>query len=104
MQRITAWTIVILFRLAGKQGNDDSLTGGVIGAAVLVAINGAFNRWLAASPRAVSRCAQPRLGSAPTPLRQTLVERASLPRDVALARVPRRAPDSLSAAGYRGNP
>jgi len=69
--------IVILFRLAGKRdlatfntfdfvvifllsnvvqnaiiGNDDSLTGGVIGAAVLVAINGAFNRWLAASPRA----------------------------------------------------
>jgi uncharacterized membrane protein YcaP (DUF421 family) len=69
--------IVILFRLAGKRdlatfntfdfivifllsnvvqnaiiGNDDSLTGGVIGAAVLVAINAAFNRWLAASPRA----------------------------------------------------
>ena len=69
--------IVILFRLAGKRdlatfntfdfvvifllsnvvqnaiiGNDDSLTGGVIGAAVLVAINAAFNRWLAASSRA----------------------------------------------------
>ena len=69
--------IVILFRLAGKRdlatfntfdfvvifllsnvvqnaiiGNDDSLTGGVIGAAVLVAINSVFNRWLAASPRA----------------------------------------------------
>jgi uncharacterized membrane protein YcaP (DUF421 family) len=69
--------VVILFRLAGKRdlatfntfdfvvifllsnvvqnaiiGNDDSLTGGVIGAAVLVALNGAFNRWLAASPRA----------------------------------------------------
>jgi uncharacterized membrane protein YcaP (DUF421 family) len=69
--------IVILFRLAGKRdlatfntfdfvvifllsnvvqnaiiGNDTSLSGGIIGAAVLVAINAAFNRWLAASSRA----------------------------------------------------
>lgn len=66
-------TIVILFRLVGKRdlatfntfdfvvifllsnvaqnaiiGNDVSVSGGVIGAAVLVAINAAFNRWLAA--------------------------------------------------------
>ena len=70
-------TIVILFRLAGKRdlasfntfdfvvifllsnvvqnaviGNDDSVSGGVIGAIVLVAINAALNRWLAISPRA----------------------------------------------------
>jgi uncharacterized membrane protein YcaP (DUF421 family) len=70
-------TIVILFRLVGKRdlgsfntfdfvvvfllsnvvqnaviGNDDSLSGGVIGAVVLVAINAALNRWLAVSPRA----------------------------------------------------
>jgi len=70
-------TIVILFRLAGKRdlatfntvdfvvifllsnvvqnaiiGNDDSVSGGVIGAVVLVAINAGFNRWLAASPGA----------------------------------------------------
>ena len=70
-------TIVILFRLAGKRdlatfntfdfvvifllsnvvqnaviGNDNSVTGGVIGAAVLVAINAGLNRWLAASPSA----------------------------------------------------
>lgn len=69
--------IVILFRLAGKRdlatfntfdfvvifllsnvvqnaviGNDTSVSGGVIGAFVLVAINAAVNRWLAASPRA----------------------------------------------------
>jgi uncharacterized membrane protein YcaP (DUF421 family) len=70
-------TIVILFRLVGKRdlatfntfdfvvifllsnvvqnaiiGNDDSVSGGVIGAAVLVGINAAANRWLVASPRA----------------------------------------------------
>jgi uncharacterized membrane protein YcaP (DUF421 family) len=70
-------TIVILFRLVGKRdlatfntfdfvvifllsnvvqnaviGNDDSVTGGVIGATVLVAINAGLNRWLAASPGA----------------------------------------------------
>jgi len=70
-------TIVILFRLVGKRdlatfntfdfvvifllsnvvqnaviGNDDSVTGGVIGAVVLVGINSGLNRWLAASPRA----------------------------------------------------
>lgn len=71
--------IVIVFRLAGKRdlatfntfdfvvifllsnvvqnaviGNDDSVSGGVIGAVVLVAINAALNRWLALSPRASS--------------------------------------------------
>lgn len=70
-------TLVILFRLAGKRdlatfntfdfvvifllsnvvqnaviGNDVSVSGGIIGAAVLVAINAAVNRWLAVSPRA----------------------------------------------------
>ena len=30
-------------------GNDVSVSGGVIGAAVLVAINAALNRWLAAT-------------------------------------------------------
>src|ERR1700749_1829895 len=69
--------IVILFRLAGKRdlasfntfdfvvifllsnvvqnaviGNDDSLSGGLIGAVVLVAINAGLNHWLALSPRA----------------------------------------------------
>ena len=205
-------TIVILFRLVGKRdlatfntfdfvvifllsnvvqnaiiGNDDSLSGGVLGAAVLVVINSAFNRWLAASPRAsrvlqgkpttiiedghfiksalrrlalrpaeidhairvqngddVSeigngrmepsgqlvlslkpaeqsatkgdvahlnarpkhrrRPGRPRpLGSAPTPLRRTLSPRAPS-SDEAVARAPRRAPDSLAAAGSRGNP
>jgi uncharacterized membrane protein YcaP (DUF421 family) len=70
-------TIVVLFRVAGKRdlaafntfdyivifllsnvvqnaviGNDNSVTGGVIGAATLVAINAAVNRWQLASPRA----------------------------------------------------
>jgi uncharacterized membrane protein YcaP (DUF421 family) len=70
-------TIVVLFRLAGKRdlaafntfdfavifllsnvvqnaiiGNDTSLLGGVIGAATLVGINAALNRWLATSARA----------------------------------------------------
>lgn len=70
-------TIVILFRLAGKRdlaafntfdfvvifllsnvvqnaiiGNDNSLVGGVIGAATLVGLNTALNRWLVMSPRA----------------------------------------------------
>jgi uncharacterized membrane protein YcaP (DUF421 family) len=69
--------IVILFRLVGKRdlanfntfdfvvifllsnvvqnaviGNDDSLSGGLIGAVVLVALNAALNRWLVLSPRA----------------------------------------------------
>jgi uncharacterized membrane protein YcaP (DUF421 family) len=69
--------IVIVFRLVGKRdlatfntfdfvvifllsnvvqnaviGNDDSVSGGVIGAVVLVALNAALNRWLALSPRA----------------------------------------------------
>jgi uncharacterized membrane protein YcaP (DUF421 family) len=70
-------TIVVLFRVAGKRdlaafntfdfvvifllsnvvqnaviGNDNSVTGGVIGAATLVAINSAVNRVQVASPRA----------------------------------------------------
>jgi uncharacterized membrane protein YcaP (DUF421 family) len=70
-------TILILFRLTGKRdlatfnmfdfvvlfllsnvvqnaiiGNDTSLLGGIIGAATLVAVNAALNRWLAASERA----------------------------------------------------
>jgi uncharacterized membrane protein YcaP (DUF421 family) len=70
-------TILILFRLTGKRdlatlnmfdfvvlfllsnvvqnaiiGNDTSLLGGIIGAATLVAINAALNRWLAVSGRA----------------------------------------------------
>lgn len=70
-------TIVLLFRLVGKRdlavlntfdfvvifllsnvvqnaiiGNDNSLLGGVIGAATLVGINAAVNRWLAISARA----------------------------------------------------
>ena len=69
-------TIVILFRLVGKRdlalfntfdfvvifllsnvvqnaiiGNDNSVLGGVIGAATLVGINAVVNRWLAISPR-----------------------------------------------------
>ena len=72
-------TILILFRLAGKRdlgtlntldfvvlfllsnvvqnaiiGNDTSLLGGIIGAATLVAVNAALNRWRARSSRAVS--------------------------------------------------
>jgi uncharacterized membrane protein YcaP (DUF421 family) len=70
-------TILILFRLTGKRdlatlnmfdfvvlfllsnvvqnaiiGNDTSLLGGIIGAATLVAINAAMNRWMAVSDRA----------------------------------------------------
>jgi uncharacterized membrane protein YcaP (DUF421 family) len=70
-------TIVILFRLTGKRdlatlnmfdfvvlfllsnvvqnaiiGNDTTLLGGIIGAATLVAINAALNRWMAVSDRA----------------------------------------------------
>lgn len=70
-------TLVILFRLAGKRdlavlntfdfvvifllsnvvqnaiiGNDNSLLGGVIGAATLVGINAVVHRWLAISTRA----------------------------------------------------
>ena len=70
-------TIVLLFRLVGKRdlavlntfdfvvifllsnvvqnaiiGNDNSLLGGVIGAATLVGINDIVNRWLASSTRA----------------------------------------------------
>jgi len=70
-------TIVILFRLTGKRdlavfntfdfvvifllsnvvqnaiiGNDTSVLGGVIGAATLVGVNAAVNRWLASSARA----------------------------------------------------
>src|SRR6266567_4850365 len=70
-------TILILFRLAGKRdlatlnvfdfvvlfllsnvvqnaiiGNDTSLLGGIIGAATLVSINAALNRWLTVSARA----------------------------------------------------
>lgn len=70
-------TILILFRLTGKRdlatlnmfdfvvlfllsnvvqnaiiGNDTSLLGGIIGAATLVAINAALNRWMAVSDRA----------------------------------------------------
>lgn len=69
-------TILILFRLAGKRdlgtlntldfvvlfllsnvvqnaiiGNDTSLLGGIIGAATLVAVNAALNRWRAVSGR-----------------------------------------------------
>lgn len=69
--------IVIVFRVAGKRdlatfntfdfvvifllsnvvqnaviGNDTSVSGGVIGAVVLVAINASVNRWLASSPGA----------------------------------------------------
>jgi uncharacterized membrane protein YcaP (DUF421 family) len=81
-------TLVLLFRLAGKRdlaafntfdfvvifllsnvvqnaviGNDNSVSGGVIGAATLVAINAAVNRWQVASPRA-SRVLQ----GTPTPI------------------------------------
>ena len=70
-------TILILFRLTGKRdlatlnmfdfvvlfllsnvvqnaiiGNDTSLLGGIIGAATLVAVNAALNRWLSVSDRA----------------------------------------------------
>lgn len=70
-------TIVILFRIAGKRdlatlnmfdfvvlfvlsnvvqnaiiGNDTSLSGGVIGAVTLIAVNAAINRWIAMSDRA----------------------------------------------------
>lgn len=70
-------TLVVLFRLAGKRdlaafstfdfivifllsnvvqnaviGNDNSVTGGVLGAATLVAINAVVNRWQVISPRA----------------------------------------------------
>lgn len=80
--------IVVLFRVAGKRdlaafntfdyvvifllsnvvqnaviGNDNSVSGGVIGAATLVAINAAVNRWQIASPRAARV-----LGGTPTPL------------------------------------
>lgn len=69
-------TIVILFRLTGKRdlatlnifdfvvlfllsnvvqnaiiGNDTSLLGGIIGAATLVAVNAALNRWIAVNGR-----------------------------------------------------
>lgn len=69
-------TILILFRLTGKRdlatlnlfdfvvlfllsnvvqnaiiGNDTSLLGGIIGAATLVAVNAALNRWIAVSDR-----------------------------------------------------
>ena len=72
-------TILILFRLAGKRdlatlnmfdfvvlfllsnvvqnaiiGNDTSLVGGIIGAATLVTVNAALNRWMAVSDRAAS--------------------------------------------------
>ena len=72
-------TILILFRLAGKRdlatlnmldfvvlfllsnvvqnaiiGNDTSLLGGIIGAATLVAVNAALNRWMAISGRVAS--------------------------------------------------
>jgi uncharacterized membrane protein YcaP (DUF421 family) len=72
-------TILILCRLAGKRdlatlntldfvvlfllsnvvqnaiiGNDTSLLGGIIGAATLVAVNAALNRWIARSGRAAS--------------------------------------------------
>jgi uncharacterized membrane protein YcaP (DUF421 family) len=81
-------TIVVLFRLAGKRdlaafntfdfvvifllsnvvqnaviGNDNSVSGGIIGAATLVAINAAVNRWQVVSPRA-SRLLEGR----PTPI------------------------------------
>jgi len=81
-------TLVLLFRLAGKRdlaafntfdfvvifllsnvvqnaviGNDNSVSGGVIGAATLVAINAVVNRWQIASPRA-SRVLQ----GTPTPI------------------------------------
>jgi uncharacterized membrane protein YcaP (DUF421 family) len=81
-------TIVVLFRVAGKRdlaafntfdfvvifllsnvvqnaviGNDNSVTGGVIGAATLVAINAGVNRWQVASPRAARV-----LEGTPTPL------------------------------------
>jgi uncharacterized membrane protein YcaP (DUF421 family) len=70
-------TIVVLFRLVGKRdlatinmfdfvvlfllsnvvqnaiiGNDDSLTGGAVGAVTLVAVNALLNRWIAVSDRA----------------------------------------------------
>jgi uncharacterized membrane protein YcaP (DUF421 family) len=70
-------TILILFRLTGKRdlatlnifdfvvlfllsnvvqnaiiGNDTSLLGGIVGAATLVAVNAALNRWIAVSDRA----------------------------------------------------
>ncbi len=70
-------TILILFRIVGKRdlatlnmmdfvvlfllsnvvqnaiiGNDTSLTGGVVGAVTLVAVNAALNRWMAHSDRA----------------------------------------------------
>jgi len=69
-------TILVLFRIVGKRdlgtmnvfdfvvlfllsnvvqnaiiGNDDSLTGGVIGAVTLVAVNALLNRWIATSDR-----------------------------------------------------
>lgn len=72
-------TILILFRLAGKRdlatvntldfvvlfllsnvvqnaiiGNDTSLLGGIIGAATLVAVNAALNRWIAINGRVAS--------------------------------------------------
>ena len=70
-------TILVLFRLIGKRdlatvnmsnfvvlfllsnvvqnaiiGNDNSLTGGVIGAVTLIVVNDALNRWITASNRA----------------------------------------------------
>jgi uncharacterized membrane protein YcaP (DUF421 family) len=70
-------TILVLFRIVGKRdlatlnmfdfvvlfllsnvvqnaiiGNDTSLSGGVIGAVTLVAVNAAINRWIAVSDRA----------------------------------------------------
>jgi uncharacterized membrane protein YcaP (DUF421 family) len=80
--------IVVLFRVAGKRdlaafntfdfvvifllsnvvqnaviGNDNSVSGGILGAAVLVAINAAVNRWQVASPRAARM-----LEGTPTPI------------------------------------
>ena len=70
-------TILVLFRIVGKRdlgtmnvfdfvvlfllsnvvqnaiiGNDDSLTGGVIGAVTLVSVNALLNRWISVSDRA----------------------------------------------------
>jgi hypothetical protein len=54
---LNAFDFVVIFLLSNVVqnaiiGNDQSVTGGVIGAVTLVAVNAALNRWLAVDERA----------------------------------------------------
>ncbi len=54
---LSMFDFVVMFLLSNVVqnaiiGNDSSLSGGVIGAATLVAVNAALNRWMVASDRA----------------------------------------------------